>query len=300
MEAKISIDARTFRRYAVGDALQAVDDILGPPEVWAPSLIEFRLGSDSQADWKLEVGCWLLAAQEYGFLGRLQNRLGRARGEAVAPEVTGPNDSAHRILAQELAGAMATYYFTSFGWKFVSWEPPTVGGDVDVRLLSPTGVTADVQVKSGGENDLWLLRSVDKGMKQLSSSSGPIRIVVISPQRTFTADADVLAIHLLGKPRSVGESWWGVVRDNTAGFAIQPGTAVSAVADRSLLRGISETLYRCTVVCNPWVAPSGLLTPDEFPNARVLSLLGDKFVWQPEEPGRCFGFRSGLPYLEGL
>ena len=311
METKISIDAKAFRRYPADDAARAVDDILGPPEIWGPSLIEFRLSSDSQADWKVEVGCWLLAAKEYRFLERLNNRLDRARNEAAHPEVTGPNDSAHKILAQELVGAMVTYYFTSLGWTFVSWDQPFPGGDVDVRLLSPSGISADLQVKApdqpghvsngqrvGGENDKWVLTSIDKGMKQLASSAGPIRMVVVSPQRTFQIDADVLAIHLLGTPRSVGESGWGVVRDGSGAFARPPGESISGVVDLSLLRGMGETLYRCTVICNPWVSSPGLLAAGAFRHARVLSLDGDKFVWRPEEPGRCFGFRSGVPYLE--
>ena len=312
VESKVSIDAQAIRRYRDDDALAFASHVLGDPEVWSPSLIEYRLTSDFQADWKQEVGCWLLAAQEYGFLGRLQNRLGRARGEAAHPEVTGPNDSAHRILAQELAGAMVTYYLTSLGWRFVSWEPPTVGGDVDVRLLSPTGVAADVQVKApdqpghvangqrvDGENDARVLRAIDKGMSQLSSAPGPIRLVVISPQRTFSIDADVLALHLLGKPRSLGESLWGIIRDGTGAYEGKAGAVVSAVVDLSLLRGMGKTLYRCTAICNPWVAPAGLVAPEVFPHARVLSLDGGKFVWLPEDPDRCFHFASGMPYLEG-
>jgi hypothetical protein len=313
METKVSIDSQALRRYTSVDALRAVDEILGPPEVWAPSLIEFRLTSDSQADWKREVGCWLLTAQEYGFLDHLQNRLGRARREAAHPEVTGPNDSAHRILAQELAGAMVTYYFTTLGWKFVSWEPPLPGGDIDVRLLSPKGTLADVQVKApdqpgdvangqrvGGEDDAVVLRNIDKGLRQLSPAPGPIRMVVVSPQRTFLIDADVLAVHLLGKPRSVGESHWGIAHDGTGAFEGESGAVVSAVVDLSLLRGMGETLYRCTVIGNPWAPPSGQIAPEAFPHARVLSLDRDKFIWSPEEPDRCFDFRSGTPYLEGL
>ena len=311
MESKVSIDARAFRRYRNEDALAFASHVLGDPEVWSPSLVEYRLTSDFQSYWKQEVGCWLLAAQEYGFLDQLHKRLGRARGEAAHPEVTGPNDSAHRILAQELAGAMVVYYFTSLGWKFVSWEPPTVGGDVDVRLLSPTGVAADVQVKApdkpghvvngqrvDGENDTTVLRAVDKGMRQLSSAPGPIRMVVISPQRTFVINADVLAVHLLGKPRSLNEFLWGIVRDGSGAYEGAAGALVSAVVDLSLLPGgMEETLYRCTVICNPWVPPAGLLAPEAFPHARVLSLDGGKFVWLPEEPNRCHDFPNGMPCL---
>jgi hypothetical protein len=123
-------------------------------------------------------------------------------------------------------------------------------------------------------------------------------MVVVSPQRTFQIDADVLAIHLLGTPRLAGESGWGLVRDGSGAFARAPGESISGVVDLSLVRGMSETLYRCTVICNPWVSSPGLLAAGAFSHARVLSLDGDKFVWRPEEPGRCFGFRSGVPYLE--
>jgi hypothetical protein len=312
METKISIDANALCRYQDGDALRAVDEILGPAEAWSPSLIEYRLSSDFQADWKREVGCWLLAAKEYGFLDRIKNRIGRARNEAARPEVTGPNDSAHKILGQELAGPMVAYYFTSLGWKFESWDPPARGeGDVDLRLQSPAGVLADIQVKApdqpghvsggqivDGEHDAWVLNALDKGLGQIASQPGPIRMVVISPQRTFNIGADVLATYLVGKPRSIGDSLWGVSRDGGGKFTKDPGAAVSAVVDLSLLRGMGETLYRCTVICNPWMLSAGRLAPEGFSHARVLSLAGDKFIWTPEEPGRCFGFRSGTPYLE--
>jgi hypothetical protein len=93
METKVSIDAHVIRRYPDGEALAAVEDVMGAPERWAPSLIEHRLSSDFQADWKCEVGCWLLKARDLGFLDTLKSRLRRALGEAAQPEVTGPNES---------------------------------------------------------------------------------------------------------------------------------------------------------------------------------------------------------------
>jgi hypothetical protein len=310
METRVSIDARVLRRYSEGEALAFVDSVLGPPESWSPSLIAYRLSSDFQADWKCEVGNWLLLARDCGFLSRLVHRTGRARHEASNPAVTGPNDSAHRILAQELAPAMVAHYFLGQGWRFVDWEPSTPGGDVDVRLQTPSGLAVDIQVKApdqpgelvagrivGGEKDDRVLRAIDKAMTQLKTSSAPARIVAVSPQRTWSIQADVLACHLLGTAVSRTDDIWGICRDGAGTFGSVPGSGVSAVVDLDLIRGLEATLYRCTVICNPWVVPGGVMGAECFPHARVLSLRGDTFVWEPEEPNRCFRFPTGMRCL---
>jgi hypothetical protein len=285
METKVSIDAHALRRYAEADALAAVQEVLGPPDRWAPSLIGHRLSSDFQADWKLEVGYWLLNARDLDFLEPLKRRLRRAAIESAHPQVTGPNDSAHKILGQELAAAMVTYYFTAMGWSFLSWEPPVPRGDVDVRMLSPAGLSVDVQVKApdqpgdvvggrivDGEFDDRVLRAIDKAMHQLEPAPGPARMVVISPQRTWNINADVLACHLVGTPGGRSLQGWGVDKQSGGAFALTPGSEISAVVDLSLVRGPGETLYRCTVIANPWIDEVGRLATEMFPQARVLHL----------------------------
>jgi hypothetical protein len=309
METKVSIDARVIRRYPDDEALAAVENVLGPPQRWAPSLIEYRLSSDFQADWKCEVGCWLLNARDLGYLDRLESRLRRALIEAAQPKVTGPNDSAHRILVHELTGAMVTYYFAASGWRFVSWEPPVRAGDVD-GLLSPAGLPVDVQVKApdqpgsvvrgrivGGEFDDRVLKAIDKAMAQLEPAPGHARMVVVSPQRSWNIKADVLACHMLGRPGPRAPESWGISRESGGAFAHAPGSSISALVDLGLVRGPDETLYRSTVICNPWIGKDELLGPEVFPHARVLSLDAGKFVWAPKEPSRCSDFRNGVPYL---
>jgi hypothetical protein len=75
---EVSIDARNLRRYSEREALAFVDSVLGFPESWPPSLIAFRLSSDFQAEWKCEVGNWLLLARDHGFLDQLLGRTNRA------------------------------------------------------------------------------------------------------------------------------------------------------------------------------------------------------------------------------
>jgi len=108
----VSINAAAIRKSGKAEALACVDEVLGNAAEWAPSLIDYRLTSPFQGYWKLEVGGWLLLARELGFLPALLNRLQRAFKEAHDPKVKGANDSAHRILQQELAPAMAVHYFT--------------------------------------------------------------------------------------------------------------------------------------------------------------------------------------------
>jgi hypothetical protein len=312
MESKLSIDSRALRHVSDAEALSFADEVLGGASAWSPSLVAYRLSSDFQRDWKIEVGSWLLRARDLGFLQKLKNRLTRAANESYKPSVVGPNDSAHVILNQELAPAMVAYYFTAIGWSFKTWEPATIGGDVDVCLETPTGLVVDVQVKASdqpgyvehgrivdGEYDERVLSGIDKAAGQLKSSPGPGRMIVVSPQRTFSVGADVLARQLLGEPSIRTPDIWGITRQGGGRFAGSAFQGVSALADLSLVRGPGETLYRCTVICNPWVlSPSAHIPPSSFPHARIFASRDGKFVWEPEEPARCLRFFSGVPLLD--
>ena len=114
--------------------------MLGNAQIWAPSLVEFRLSSASQKDWKTEVGCWLLLARDLGFLDPLRKRVARA---STAPRpVDAGTDCPYTLLQHELAAATAAYYFTGIGWRFESWEQRGEGLDIDLRLRATGGTSA--------------------------------------------------------------------------------------------------------------------------------------------------------------
>jgi hypothetical protein len=309
-ESPISVSANDLRSCTIAEAVAFVDETLGTASAWGSSLIAYRLSSDFQEDWKTEVGCWLWLARELGFLDALLARIARARNEAQALHVTGPNDSAHRILLAELAPAMVTYYFVRQGWRFVEWEPSVHAGDVDVRLICPRGVVTDMQVKApdqpgelrhgrihDGEYDTRVLAHVDKALKQLQAAPGPQRIAVLSPQRTRPIRAGVLARHLYG--RVTQDDSCVVLRAVDRGvFASNAGHSIGAVVDLSLLRGVDEALYRCTAFVNPWAETAAAPNPDIFRDARVCRLEAGAFMWHPEEPQLCFGIQTGLRYVE--
>lgn len=260
MEMPISANADDLRDCTEAEALAAVDELLGVADRWKPSLIAYRLRASFQEDWKTEVGCWLRFARTHGFLEQLMARLKRAFNEAAAPAVTGANDTAHRILMQELTPAMTAYYLTRSGWSFIQWEPPTRQGDVDLRLRCPLGVTTDIQVKApdqpgereghyvvDGENDEWVIKATDKAMQQLQRAPGPQLLVVVSAQRTWAPDSNLFLGHLVGS--TVGRQSGVTLREQDRGaFAHEPGVQIGAVIHLSLTRGADVRLYRCTVI----------------------------------------------------
>jgi len=189
----------------------------------------------------------------------------------------------------------------------MNWEPAVSVGDVDVRLRCPHGVVTEIQVKApdragqvqnyqvqDGECDRHILLAVDKALKQLSATPGPQRMVVVSAQRTHAIAPMVLSSHLYGKPSYVGDD---VVLSKSArgAFATAPGANVGAVVDLHLSRGVEVTLYRSTVLLNPWAANT--LSPDVFRGSRVCFLDGSRFVWRPEQPQRAGALPPGTRYV---
>jgi len=305
-ESPISLNAHELRSCSREQALAFADSVLGPSQAWGPSLIEYRLQSEFQEDWKTEVGCWLLAAERHGFLVALRKRLERASKESARPTISGPNDTAHRTLQSELAAAMVVYYLGRTGWHFVEWEPRVEQGDVDIRMRSPDGVLADIQVKApdrpgfvvggrrvDGERDQDVLSAIDKGIKQLFASPGPQRILVVSPQRNWPMSADTLSAHTIGRSRCDGDEV--VLRADDRGVFATHAQNVGAVVDLMLLRGVDTARYRCTVLLNPWAPAGATPSPRAFSGARVLELTGDRFVWSPEAPEG--GLHDGTRYL---
>jgi hypothetical protein len=200
---------------------------------------------------------------------------------------------------------MVVYYLCRRGWQFVMWEPPVTSGDVDVRMRCPSGNLTDIQVKApdrpgtvqagriiDGERDQDVLKAIDKGIAQLSVSPGPQRILIISPQRTWPIDADVLSGHLVGQTTLHKDTV--VLRAADRGVFAARGRNIGAVVDLGLHRG-EPTRYRCTVLLNPWAEGGAAPSPHAFPGARVLALRDDQFVWTPEEPQHAM--RSGTRYV---
>lgn len=312
-ESKVSADAEALALCSDPEGCAAVDRILGAPDVWAPSLIGYRFRQPFQADWKAEVGRWLIHAEQLGFLSRLVTLIQkRVLREAGDPKVTGANDSAHLYLGQELAAAMTTYYLVRSGWTFIEWEPklpPGTKGDVDVRLRCPLGFLTDIQVKApdqpgersggqvvDGEYDDRICIAIDKALMQVHTAPGPQRMVVVSPQRTWHTDEWRLQSHLVG--HTIGHAGGVTLSARDRGvFAKEPGSGVGAVMRLTLSRGISEKLYRCTVFLNPWASAGASPDLSAFRNARVCHLVGDEFCWTPEPPQLAGALPPGTKYI---
>lgn len=308
-ESRVSSSASELQSCSRENALDFADAILGKTG-WSASLIDYRLTSVFQSDWKIEVGRWLVHADRCGYLSALQTRLSRARNEAAAPVATGENDSAHLILNQELAPAMVGYYLCAIGWRFIAWEPPVSHGDVDLRLECPLGSLTDIQVKApdkpgrlvagriqDGENDSHVLKAVDKACSQLRSTPGPQRVVAIVPQRTFPIAERTLTRHLMGRTEDLDGRL--ILKGSTRGtFAQDPGDHIGALVDLFLGRGIDETLYRSTVLLNPWAVQGATPRVESFPGSRICCLQDDYFIWTPEQPQRAFSLPTGTRYVD--
>ena len=272
MESQVSIDAKHLRRFSEREALEFADHILGESELWSPSLIAYRLSSSFQEDWKTEVGSWLLLAKTLGFLDKFKSqRLIRAQIEARNPEGSGVQDSAHRILMSELASLWSTYYLTGVGWGFDAWEPSVVRGDVDVRLVSPSGIVTDIQVKApDAEQDDRFIDAIGKGAEQLNETPGPGRMVVCATSATWGADVNSWGTYLLGS--TCYEDGEITLTESQRGtFGSVDMEQLTAVTELHLVRGISSLLYRSTVILNPWAGSRGLV-PDDFANSRLCYL----------------------------
>jgi hypothetical protein len=306
-ESRVSLVASDLQGCSAETALDFADAVLGNTG-WSASLIDYRLTSAFQNDWKVEVGRWLVHADRCNYLNALQRRLSRARNEAAAPVATGENDSAHLILNQELAPAMVSYYLCAIGWRFVAWEPPIASGDVDIRLGCPLGRRTDIQVKApdkpgrvvagrieNGENDCHVLKALDKACKQLQAAPGPQRMVIMVVQRTFPIAEFVLTRHLIGRT-SEHDGELVLKAPDRGTFAQDVARNVGAVMDLSLGRGIDETVYRATVFVNPWAEKGSAPAVACFPGSRSCALEGERFAWKPEQPQRAFSLPTGTRY----
>lgn len=293
--------------WSTEEAIKCVEFVLGPSQEWAPSIIEYRLSSENQRDWLVEVGHWLLTAQNLGFLPALQKRLIGPKknvGFASSRSVNGPSNLG---LGAALAEAMAVHFFVLRGWNFISWEPESNSGkcDVDFRLESPSGCETDFQVKAPdqpgeqgpmrrthGEYDDRIVGAARKALSQLHNSAGPARVVVICPQRDWPAPPGVLGGAVLGSTFCRDE---GCVLplEHRGSFSTEEGKCISAAIDLHLLRGIDRTEYRGTVFLNPWCSEISRLSREEFFDCHVCGIEGDRLIWTPKEPSRDHTIPSG-------
>jgi hypothetical protein len=311
------IMAGSIAQNSAADACAFVDKVLGKPSAWQSPLMAYRLSAGFQADWKCEVGRWLLFADSAGFLPELVKGIDRARqlpsSPRFGPGQRDPNDDAHAILHQEIAPAEVAYYLSTSGWSFVSIPAPNpaAGCDVDLRMCTRTGVLADIQIKASdrpgrivghrrfeGEIDEHVRIGVRKAVGQIAGAPGPLRMVVTCPQRTWPMSRESGPIASLMVGRTIGESGGRVTLDpgERGLFAQEDGAKVHAVAILDFFRPVDEERYGCTVFLNPWPSDGRRLSPDEFPSAAVCELTDNRFRWHGD-PGESHVIPSGAEYL---
>lgn len=147
----LSALARESQRLRRPDALALVDRVLGEPDEWQSALVRYRLTSEFQADWKVEFGQWLGAAEQFGFLEKVRHEIMHQAQRKLRnpPLERDGNDPAHLKLHQHMAAARIVHYLTATGWTFDGYETDTGASvDVDCRLRTPSGDVVEFQVKA--------------------------------------------------------------------------------------------------------------------------------------------------------
>lgn len=293
-------------------ALQFVDAKLGDPAEWPSILVAYRLSSDFQADWKAEIGRWLMFAEAKGFLHQLLHRVLRRAKKFQPPNSDrDPNDAGYLMLAQELAPAMAAYHLESIGWKFIEWESKVANGDVDFRMETNSGSLCDFQVKAPGRpgkvhkhrvanegaEESFLIR-IDKAIEQLKDCSSPKKLIVIVSQNRepLSWDPDSVMTHLLGSTIYENENVT-LYSDRKGAFDSISGRKISGVMLLDFVRGAEQSKYNTTVVLNPWTHSSSVLFNEDFQNAAVGFFEKNVYQWS-RNPGRCGCFPVGTKYID--
>ena len=295
------------------DACAFVDSLCGVRD-WKSALTSYRLQAEFQADWKAEVGHWLLFAQRSGFLPEVEHLLFTRAVPYVAPALPNgkpdPNDKGHAILVQILAEVEVAYYLRQTGWSFVEWQPKLRGSDIDVRMKTPSGHLVDLQVKasdrpghvhghqrSDGEIDEHVQKGMEKALGQIAFAPGPARMIVATPQRTWPMSraANPIASQMIGSTIGFGGGRV-ILNERSRGlFASELGKKISAAMILDLIRGLEDKHYGCTIFLNPW-AESQVLGEADFPAAAVCELSGERFGWRGS-PGQCYVVPSGTRYV---
>jgi hypothetical protein len=306
-----ALDVESLSRLSTVEAIQLVDDVLGPPESWPSALIFYRLSSEFQAGWKAELGQWLRAAAELGFLDQVLHQLRTQAKRPSKSDGIDPNDLRHLKLHQHLAAARNAHYFTRTGWSFGAFEPETGGAvDIDLSLVSPTGELVEFQVKAPdqpgrvlgghiveGEFDDRVVQAVNKACRQLRRPAKGPAVISICANRSWPLSWDVgcLVKPLIGSTLQVGSRVF-LERARAGAFFREEWSHVSAVVVLDVVWGVEEGKYLCVVLLNPKADfPVG---EDWFPGARVAVLEGNVFRWARGEPGVAHTLPDGTALVE--
>lgn len=305
-----SVEACDLWRITAEEAATLVDQRLGPPEDWSASgLLDFRLASDFQRVWKVEVGHWLHTAQRFGFLDEMLKPLFGERDNKPPRKTRARtlDDPLHMKLHEHLASAMTCHYFTGTNWSFNGWEterPGVNGGkyDIDLALNAPNGQLVEFQVKTptrpandphGAEFDRRAKVSLEKAFRQLPENARSVAMVAI-----FATNR---AWSLCGNPRWLLHNLYGhgvpeggellLQNANFGRFMRKELNQVAGIVVQDVLFGayfdpdfnvVDRNQYPCTVLLNPRAdLPAD---PDWFPHARVLTIDGGIFRWVRGEP----------------
>ncbi len=268
-------------------------------------LLTFRLGDESQADWKEEVGHYLRTAERHGYLERLSHdALAEARRRHGSTNVTAPphaNEKAHLKLRQALAPAMLAHYLLGTGWGFLEWEPKNVAGDIDLRLSAPGGAPVAIQAKApdqpggrgggrviDGEHDDRVVAALEKATRQLPKVPTGPQLVSLSAQRLWSlaTNPECVTTAVYGTSVGFGDGQVYLPREKLGRFPAWPH--VSGVVLLDYVRSPETLAYACTVLLNPWCRPELACAAEWFPHARVCHLIGDRITWIGGAPDRAF------------
>lgn len=310
-----SVDVRDLHSITPAEAMALVDQHLGSPASWPSALLAYRLQSEWQADWKVEVGNWLHTAKSHGFLDAILRQIEGERGRRGEPTVIKGNDKHHLKLHQYLAPALACHYFTRTGWSFVGFETETGGKiDVDLALDAPDGSLVEFQVKApdqpgevnggrihDGEYDERIVAALDKAAAQLPLPARSVGMVFIHAQRgmLLVGDCGCLVHHLIGTTSGAyGVDGVFLQREDRGKFFSNDWEHVAGVVAVDLVRGLDRASYACTVLLNPQATHPA--HADWFPRGRVAVLDGDRFQWIRGEPGDLHTLPSGTQVVDRI
>jgi hypothetical protein len=277
------------------EALAAVDEFIGTAADWKSALIRYRMASEWQRDWLVEVGHWLLDANRHGFADAIPERLKGVRDQDLPDKDA--NDNAHKKLNTELAEAMTLYYFKGVGWSFHAHDVTAPGEDIDLELAVPSGQLVALQVKApdtSGYNDIrssiggsdeHIRLALAKAAGQLPRPARQPSIVVLCAQSSIPLCAATYVVErLLHGPTSSGDGIPAVIlRRSALGKFASEWTHVGAVVALNYLRSEVPS-YSSTVLLNPWAEPAARCDRGWFPRSRILWLDGSTFRWVGTPP----------------
>lgn len=281
MEHPISIEADKIRAASVEECLAAFTEFVGGPESWASSLMKALIVADSDIDWRIEVGQWILRARAQGVADLIQGRLTGARKVSTGDAI---NDQAHSTFLAEMATPMLVHYLTATQWReVVTWEgKQREGEDIDTEIKSPIGSVTAFQVKAtdkpgrwlgwkvlpngeldtqlsfedgsgssmigkvvGGEVDEWVRAAMNKAARQLPRPARQPSIIALCSQRRWALGSTprVVEREALGQPFFDRERMAQPFLDPAA-LAEEQATAVREKREPTLYPGLFAGPWR--------------------------------------------------------